>query len=326
MGLIDSSAGGAGLLPTGSLLPSNPLSNPGIIPILPTGSSSSASLPTSSSNSATSSATVTSSPPISSSAPGPTSTSSSTGSSSISTGVSTEADGAVTTVSNIVFETQSSAPTTSAAPSTHESFLQNKALSGSVFGVAGLIVLVLLVILATCVFRRRRRNRLLDDAVSFDPSLLATAEQYDASEKGHSSSGSLGTLGSARPYGATTSQARADAYNPYGARQPQYGGGMPPQQQTYYGAPQQVEYYNDYGSAAQQPYYSNYVPPMTDAPPASLAATTSTARPTHNIPRVPVPLQPLPKEFGSSESEPDRTSVEESEFWAKTLKVTNSDE
>ncbi|KAJ7276262.1 hypothetical protein B0H12DRAFT_1227431 [Mycena haematopus] len=339
MGLLDGGllGGGGGILPSLPLLPSIPLpSLPGLptIPLLPTGgtsssapasassvplsvssSASAASLPTSSPNSVSSSVTAVSSPPASSFTP--TSTSNSV---SVSTGLSTDNNGNVYTVSTVVTETASGAATTSAAPAHHESFLENKPLSGTIFALSGLVALVLIVVLVTWVFRRRRRDRLLDDAVSFDPSLLAaTTEQYDASEKGHSSNASLGTLGSGRPYGPTY---QADPYNPYGARQ-QYGG--PPPQQAYYGAPQpaqQPEYY--YGGAAQQPYYSGYVPPMTDAPPPALAATTSAPRATHTIPRVPVPPQPLPKEFGSSE--PDRTSIEESEFWAKTLKVTNAND
>jgi hypothetical protein len=223
----------------------------------------------------------------------------------------------VYTVSNVVFETASSSASATAAPAKSESFLQNKALSGTVFALTGLVALVLIVILITWVFRRRRRDRLLDDAVSFDPSLLAAAERYnatepyDATEKGNSSHGheSRASLGSnARPYGAT------DPFNPYGGRQ-QYVPPVP-QQQAYYGAaqPQQAEYGGDYG---QQQYYSSYVPPMTDAPPPAMAATTS--RPQHIIPRVPVPPKALPEEFGSSSP----NSLEESEFWAKTLKVTN---
>lgn len=204
---------------------------------------------------------------------------------------------------------ESGASTQSAAPQHHTSFLQNKALSGTVFGLAGLVGLVLIVVLITFALRRRRRSRLLDDAVSFDPGLV---DRYDGSEKGHSSNPSLGTVGSA-PYGGPV--AGYGTYNPEPVQQHSYGG----PQQAYYGGPQQPEYYGA-PQNAQQPYYSPYVPPMADAPPTTSLANPS--RGTHNIPRVPVPAKPLPAEFGSSDQD-NRLSVEESEFWAKTLKVTN---
>jgi hypothetical protein len=47
--------------------------------------------------------------------------------------------------------------------------LQNKVLSGVVFGIAGLVGLVLLIIIATFVIRRRRNKRLFEEALSFDP-------------------------------------------------------------------------------------------------------------------------------------------------------------
>ncbi|KAJ7742453.1 hypothetical protein DFH07DRAFT_836531 [Mycena maculata] len=183
-----------------------------------------------------------------------------------------------------------------AAAHTSESFLQNKALSGTVFGLVGALGLVLLIVSATFFLRRRARNRLLDDAVSFDPGLLAAA---DNAEKGHSSNASLGTMGSGRPNG----------YGTYHSEP------LPQQYPEYYGAPQNP----------QQQYYSVYMPPTTNMPPA-LAGTSMfpSQAPQHNIPRVPVPQAPgpLPAEFGSSDAD-NRRSIEESDFWARTLKVTN---
>ncbi|KAJ7368170.1 hypothetical protein DFH08DRAFT_16892 [Mycena albidolilacea] len=365
MGLIDGVVGGllggsetkptpdAGLgitLPTLPGLPGLPSVTLPTIPILgPTGGSSAASVSASASAASASAPTVPSPPPSSASSPSAVSVSAPPSSTFTPTSVSTPSapttpttspdvstgnDGAVHTISHVVTETASAAATQSSAPAAaHESFLQNKALSGAVFALSGLVALVLIVILVTWVFRRRRRNRLLDDAVSFDPSLLATADQYNTSEKGQSASGhsraSLGTLGSARP-GYGTYQTEPAQYNPYAGAQ--YGGQQ--QQQAYYGAAQQSGYYGgaDYGAPpvpTQQPYYSTYVPPMADAPPPSTLAAApapapaSTSRAVQNIPRVPVPAKSLPEEFGSSDDQHDRTSIEESEFWAKTLKVTN---
>lgn len=181
-----------------------------------------------------------------------------------------------------------SASQSSAAADHKTSFLQNKALSGTIFALVGLLGLVLIVIVATFFLRRRARNRLLDDAVSFDPSLLAAANN---AEKGHSSNASLGTMGSSRP---------VPSYGTYRSEPVQH-------YPEYYGGPRNVQ-------NVQQPYYSAYVPPMADVPHAGTAAFHAQ----HNIPRVPVPL---PAEFGSSRD--NRRSIEESEFWARTLKVTN---
>ncbi|KAK7061602.1 hypothetical protein R3P38DRAFT_2830413 [Favolaschia claudopus] len=327
MGLLDGGDGGAAPTPGPGLpgLPGLPsLSLPPILPSLslpmhvfiPTGPrdpgssssappSSSSALPSSSlpeSSSAPASESVSPSP--SSASPPPTSPPPASPS---STGevVTTEPNGVVKTLINTVFETAPATNTDVASPpAKQQSFLQNKALSGTVFALSGLVAVVLIVIVVTWVFRRRRRNRLLDDAVSFDPSLLATADQYDGSEKGHghSANPSLGSL--ANPHSGYGSSAYHEPAQYGGAP---YGGAAQYQQQAYYA------------------YYSSYVPPMTDAPAPGLAGTAaaaapavarSTSRGQHNIPRVPVPpSKALPEEFG-------RGSVEDSEFWSKTLKCS----
>ncbi|KAJ6539209.1 hypothetical protein B0H19DRAFT_1177714 [Mycena capillaripes] len=325
------SGAGAGIpgLPSLPGLPtlSIPLSLPPIFP--PTGIPSSASAPPSSSASAASSSAPLSSssspassespsspPPTSTPTPTPTPPPAAPSNPSLALpDVTTDSAGGRHTVSNTVFVTGSTA-SQSSTPAHNTSFLENKPLSGAVFGLAGLVGLVLIVFLVSFFLRRRRRNRLLDDAVSFDPTLLAAADRYDGSEKGHSSNASLGTTGSGRPmpgYGTTYNAEPAQYAYGGGSQQPYYGAPQPAQHQEYYGAPQQM----------QQPYYSTYVPPMADAPPHTLAGTTPAThkRAQHSIPRVPVPAQPLPQEFGSSEQD-RRTSVEESEFWAKTLKVS----
>ncbi|KAJ7499056.1 hypothetical protein FB451DRAFT_23371 [Mycena latifolia] len=311
-----------GILPTLPTLPFPSLTLPGLPTLgLPTSSASSASisasasLPISSSASALSTSSSTSASSATSlSAPSvPTTSPSAAATTTALPDVTTGTDGAVHTVSRVFTVTSPSSASQSAAPATHaKSFLQNKALSGTVFALAGLVGLVLLVGLVTLAMRRSRRRRLLDDAVSFDPGLLAAADRadrFDGSEKGHSSNASLGTMGSGRPtpgYGDYRAEpAPHHGYGDYRAEPAPHPG--------YYGASQTV----------QQPYYSSYVPPMTDAsPPPALAGTTYPSRAPHTIPRVPVPQQPLPAEFGSSVPDGNnRQSIEESEFWARTLKV-----
>ncbi|KAJ7179262.1 hypothetical protein C8R46DRAFT_633634 [Mycena filopes] len=335
-GVVSGLLGGVGTKPTGGLLgggiglPSLPLSLPtlpSLPPLFPTppasdsqsasASAASISPPPASASSAASASTPSAPPPSSPPSSTPTPSAPATSASALPE-VSTGSNGQVYTVSNIILETASSSSTPTSAPHS-ESFLQNKALSGSVFGVLGLLVLVLIVVLVTFVFRRRRRNRLLDDAVSFDPRLLAAADRYDGSEKGHSANPSLGTLGSsaqpAQGYGTTYS---AEPFQFYGGAQPAYyGASQPPQQHPgFYGAPQAPQQQAEYPGASQA-YYSPYVPPMAAEPtPASLSpAPVTQHRAQHSIPRIPVPVD-LPEEFGSSE---ESHSVES----PKTLKVTN---
>lgn len=73
-------------------------------------------------------------------------------------------DGVTTTITRPLDAT-SSVTATSTPP---KSFLQNKALSGTVFGVAGFVVLILIVILSTLAVRKRQRNRLERDAELFN--------------------------------------------------------------------------------------------------------------------------------------------------------------
>jgi len=207
-------------------------------------------------------------------------------------------------VSNVVVVTN---PVTdgNSAPSHHQSFLENKALSGTVFALVGLVALVLIIVIATFFVRRRRRSRLLDDALSFDPALLPAADRLDGSEKGHSNNPSLGTTGGG---GYSTYSAYTASPAP-----PQHYG----QQPDYYS--QQADYY---GGAPRANY--GYVPPMADT--GNSWGQPAPPQQQHNIPRVPVPPQPapLPREFGSSDESADRRrSAEETEFWARTLKVVN---
>ncbi|KIM46024.1 hypothetical protein M413DRAFT_23816 [Hebeloma cylindrosporum] len=74
------------------------------------------------------------------------------------------------TVTAIASDASPSSSSVAGPPQT--SFLQNKVLSGVVFGIAGLVGLVLIILLATFAIRRRRNKKLVEDAVSFDPVVM----------------------------------------------------------------------------------------------------------------------------------------------------------
>ncbi|KAF7301387.1 hypothetical protein MIND_00703900 [Mycena indigotica] len=217
-------------------------------------------------------------------------------------------------------------------PLHQKTFLQNKPLSGTVFGLVGLVALVLIIVVATFFLRRRRRSRLLDDALTFDPSLLGKTDRVDSSEKGHSNNPSLGTTN----HGGYSTYAASQHQQPHSDY---YGRGG--QQVDYYGQAQHADYYGqqpqaDYYGGARQPNYG-YVPPMADVgnswgqqqPASSQQQQQAVAPPPPqqqtNIPRATVPPQPapLPAEFGSSNDDARRRSAEETAFWARTLKVVN---
>lgn len=94
--------------------------------------------------------------------------------------------------------TSSTAPLVSdqsAAALPPKSFLENKPLSGTIFGLIGLVVLIALVVFITGYVRRRSRNRLHDDAagISWNPTDVedmagAPSEKlaYSASRSNHS--------------------------------------------------------------------------------------------------------------------------------------------
>jgi len=225
--------------------------------------------------------------------------------------VSSGDNGAVKTVSKVVTATAgASQSSTAAGASQHtSSFLQNKPLAGAVFALVGIVVLVLLFIATTFFLRRRRRSRLLDDAVSFDPGLISAAER---SEKGHASSASLG---SGRGMAAAPSEYYRQQYGQPQYEPQQYGQQQYGQQYTPYGQQQygmqpgmQPEYYQSGHYGERQTEYA-YVPPMADAPAQ------------RNIPRSLMPAQagPMPADLGQDR----RTSVEEAEFWARTLRMSN---
>lgn len=136
----------------------------------PTSSSSSSAK---SSSSATSSLTPTSTtrPPASIPA------STSLASPSTSTIISTSSSVFVVTQTIEPSPIHSSSATAAAAA---QSFLQNKALSGSVFAAIGIVFVVCFVFAASAFVRRRQRKRLISEAVSFDPGIVDTGYHKDS--------------------------------------------------------------------------------------------------------------------------------------------------
>ncbi|KAF8076241.1 hypothetical protein FPV67DRAFT_404980 [Lyophyllum atratum] len=134
-----------------------------------------------------------------------TSTSSSSSSSSSvqsSSSIPTSTQSPTPTPAPSVFETTSGGKVhtittfTDAAPSSTQSavpppkgFLQNKVLSGVVFSLVGLIGLVIILAIATFALRRKRNNKLQNEALSFDPSSTMDSTHHYGSEKGRFSMG-----------------------------------------------------------------------------------------------------------------------------------------
>jgi len=78
---------------------------------------------------------------------------------------------------------------TPSPPAVTQGFLQNKPLSGSIFGLLGLIGLFVIISIVTCGIRRRRRGQLFKEAISFDPATTFDSELRYGDEK---ESGSFG--------------------------------------------------------------------------------------------------------------------------------------
>jgi hypothetical protein len=89
----------------------------------------------------------------------------------------TTSGGSVHTVTTFVDPSPS--PTQSVGP-VHQSFLQNKALSGVVFALAGVAGVIIIITVATFVLRRRRNKRLLQEAISFDPMSMNDSYHHGA--------------------------------------------------------------------------------------------------------------------------------------------------
>jgi len=83
----------------------------------------------------------------------------------------------VTLTNSVEGQPSTLAPSHSALP-TPTSFLQNKVLSGFIFGLAGLIGLVLLTLVGTYFVRRKQISKLLNDAIKFDSPQLEEDESH----------------------------------------------------------------------------------------------------------------------------------------------------
>jgi len=157
-----------------------PLSLPPILPSLPPLPSPSGILPATGTNDTTTNSTnpLSSSNPLSLSVPSTPiipPTNSSTPSLPVVTPPANttlpfiDSDPGTSTVTSLSTVLDDAQPSASSTPSAPKSFLQNKPLAGAVFGLAGLAALVLIFVLATWAMRRRRRGRLMDEAISFEP-------------------------------------------------------------------------------------------------------------------------------------------------------------
>ncbi|KAK0491105.1 hypothetical protein IW261DRAFT_64803 [Armillaria novae-zelandiae] len=152
------------------------------------GSSSSTASSSSSSGSLTSSVSASETLSTALSSSSPDSATSSLPSSSVSESVyETTSDGVKHTVTAFASAAEESATSSSDAATqtgvTHKSFLQNKPLSGFVFALCGVVGLVLILLVVTFTLRRRRKNKLLNEAISFDPQGSAYHPEGDMEEK-----------------------------------------------------------------------------------------------------------------------------------------------
>ncbi|KAF9451621.1 hypothetical protein P691DRAFT_807235 [Macrolepiota fuliginosa MF-IS2] len=141
-----------------------------------------------------------------------------------------------------MYATPTPSPSIQASPPNNSSgFLQNKALSGIVFTIAGVVGLVLLITVATIATRRSRNKRLHNEAVSFDPTPLDRGSTEKrrwsllSSDTGHGGmGGNLGYPGTAAPippaysrqggFPAAESQRSLIGHS----QQPRYGGAPAP--------------------------------------------------------------------------------------------------
>lgn len=80
------------------------------------------------------------------------------------------------------------------------SFLENKAATGVVFAIVGVVALAIIIISAIFIIRRRNRGK-LEDAISFDPGINAERGSIEKSTvRGSGSDGNVQPYGLHRPY------------------------------------------------------------------------------------------------------------------------------
>jgi len=63
------------------------------------------------------------------------------------------------------------------------SFLQNKVASGTVFALAGLVGLVVILAIAIFAIRRRNNRKLMKEAISFDPTVVMDDDYHDSGKR-----------------------------------------------------------------------------------------------------------------------------------------------
>lgn len=110
--------------------------------------------------------------------------------------------------------------TQSAVTPPPKAFLQNKVLSGVVFALVGLVGLVIILAIATFALRRKRNNKLLNEAISFNPSSTMDSTHHYGAEKGRLSMGfgSPRTSDDHNTHGATGYGSAFGANHPQGRR------------------------------------------------------------------------------------------------------------
>ncbi|KAJ3728995.1 hypothetical protein DFJ43DRAFT_1040839 [Lentinula guzmanii] len=160
-----------------------------------TSTSTSSSL-TSISSTTTSSSTSSSSVYFSSSTTSaPSSASNTSPSASIYTSTS---DGVKETITAFVTSSASPSPTQSATGNSN-GFLNNKPLEGFVFALCGLVAIVILVLVTTFALRRSRRKRMINEALSYEPTTThgyVDDTERNITEKTRESYSSTGSSGS----------------------------------------------------------------------------------------------------------------------------------
>lgn len=202
-GLLNPFQGGGGGLPTTSTPPpSTPTPAPNffssLFGILGGGSTTSTSIhtPTPSTTPSTSASSSMSTPSLSSSTSSLSSSASSSTSHSSSSSLSSSSPSPVSSLTTSTSTTNGQPITitsyVNAAPSATNSisgsavrsngFLQNKPLSGTIFALLGVFIVVIFVLIITAIARKRQRKRLLRDAaaLSFDPN---DVEERGSAEK-----------------------------------------------------------------------------------------------------------------------------------------------
>ncbi|PBL02632.1 hypothetical protein ARMGADRAFT_1005962 [Armillaria gallica] len=221
--------------------------------------SSSSSSTTSSSSSSSPTSSVSASETLSTALSSSSSDSATSSSPSVSESVyETTSDGVEHTVTAFASAAEESATGSSSSAATqtgatHKSFLQNKPLSGFVFALCGIVGLVLILLVVTFTLRRRRKNKLLNEAISFDPQGSAYHPDRDMEEKlTHQRTVTLNSIGGS--VSGTRENGSSTGHGMY----------MPPAAHGYYDAGYSGQTGNAYTYAAYAPTRSEARNPSYD--------------------------------------------------------------